>query len=90
MAVHYLEPERATLHGQFSRDWPPVLTIDPGDTVVYRTLDAGWNLRPNDPPWGPEAKFQPRIDGRDDGHSMCGSIAVRGSEPGMTCGVEID
>ena len=89
MTIHHIEPERATLHGQFSRDWSPVLTIDPGDTVVYRTLDAGWNLRPNDPPWGPEAKFQPRIEGRDDGHAMCGPIAVRGAEPGMTLAVEI-
>ena len=44
MATYHIEPERATLHGHFSRDLPPVLTIDSGDTVVFRTLDAGWNL----------------------------------------------
>jgi hypothetical protein len=26
MALHILEPERATLHGQFSRDLAPALT----------------------------------------------------------------
>ena len=41
MAVHRVEPSPATLHGHFSRDLPPVLTIDPGDTVSFRTLDAG-------------------------------------------------
>src|SRR2546430_4020224 len=43
MATYTIEPERRTLHGKFSRDFPPVLTIYSGDTVVYRTLDAGWN-----------------------------------------------
>lgn len=38
---HSLELGGATLHGHFSRDFPPVLTIDPGDTVTFRTLDAG-------------------------------------------------
>ena len=40
MSTHRIEPERATLHGHFSRDLPPVLTIESGDTVRYRTLDA--------------------------------------------------
>ncbi|TMD58420.1 MAG: acetamidase, partial [Chloroflexi bacterium] len=44
MATYTIEPERRTLHGKFSRNFPPVLTIVSGDTVVYRTLDAGWNL----------------------------------------------
>jgi acetamidase/formamidase len=46
MATYTIEPERRTLHGTFSRALPPVFTIDAGDTVVYRTLDAGWNLEP--------------------------------------------
>ena len=46
MAIHKIEPERRTLHGVFSRELPPVLTIEPGDTVEFRTLDAGWGLEP--------------------------------------------
>lgn len=45
--IYKLEPERAAMHGHFSRDLPPVLTIDPGDTVIYRVLDAGWGLEPH-------------------------------------------
>ncbi len=51
MATHTLPLERATLHGHFSRDLLPVLTIESGDTVLFQTLDAGWNLEP--PPLDP-------------------------------------
>ena len=36
--------ERGSLHGHFSRDLPPVLTIDPGDSVAFATPNAGWML----------------------------------------------
>ncbi len=61
--THYtVEPERHTLHGSFSRDFAPILTIDPGDTVRFRTLDAGWNLDPSGvgSDANPAAKFAPR------------------------------
>jgi acetamidase/formamidase len=91
MATYTIEPEHATLHGQFSREFAPVLTIDPGDTVCYRTLDAGWNLEPRRSTIASEhpPRFQPRIEGLDQGHAMCGPIAIRGAEPGMTLVVEI-
>ena len=44
MALYTLEPERATLHGQFSRDLAPVLTVASGDVVRCRTLDVSWGL----------------------------------------------
>jgi acetamidase/formamidase len=40
MTIHVLEPERATLHGRFSPSFAPVLEIEPGDTVRYRTIDV--------------------------------------------------
>ncbi len=46
MALYSVEPDRRTLHGAFSRDVAPILTIDSGDTVRFRTLDADWNLAP--------------------------------------------
>ena len=42
--IHDLPLERRTLHGHFSRDLPPALTIVPGDTVRFSTLDSGWGL----------------------------------------------
>ena len=82
MAVHPIEPERRTLHGKFSRELAPILTIESGDTVRYRTLDAGWNLTPTQ-------KFEPRDAVLDAGHALCGPIAVRGAEPGMALEVRI-
>ena len=91
MAQHTVEPDARTLHGAFSRDLAPILTIDSGDTVRFRTLDADWNLAPRTSTRYIEkpAQFQPRMAGHD-GHALCGPIAVRGAEPGMTLAVHID
>lgn len=90
MATFTIEPERRTLHGKFSREFPPVLTIDAGDTVVYQTLDAGWNLEPHLTREGPQKRFEPRDPATDAGHALCGPLAIRGAQPGMTLEVRID
>lgn len=91
MATYHIEPERRTLHGHFSRDLPPVLTIDSGDTVVFRTLDANWAVEPRTSPrvedW--PRPFSPMEKGKDSGHALCGPVAIRGAEPGMTLAIEI-
>ena len=46
--IHELPLERRTLHGHFSRDLAPVLTIDPGDRCRFATPNAGWMARPID------------------------------------------
>lgn len=89
MAFHVIEPERRTLHGHFSRDLEPVLTIDSGDTVRFRTLDAGWGLEPNPGDGRERATFEPRDPEIDKGHALCGPVAVRGAEPGMTLEIQI-
>ncbi|QDG49212.1 acetamidase [Persicimonas caeni] len=81
---HTLEPSRATLHGKFSPDLDPALTVDRGDTVVYRTLDIsfgrGQHVRgePTRPKWGP------RESPRDDGPALHGPVYVRGALAGST------
>jgi acetamidase/formamidase len=92
MAHHTVEPERRTLHGHFSRELEPVLTVASGDSVSYRTLDAGWNIDPrySSDPGGPAQKFEPRDPERDGGHALCGPIAVQDAEPGMTLEIEIN
>ena len=93
MTLHTIEPEVGNLHGQFSRDLRPILTIDPGDTVRYRTLDAGWNVtkpsgQARDRSQWPV--FPDRDPKRDQGHALNGPIAIRGAKPGMTLVVHID
>ncbi len=90
MTSYTIEPERATLHGTFSREFPPVLTIDSGDTVRFRTLDSGWGVEPPAAPGMRSRKFEPRDPERDAGHALCGPIAIRGAQPGMTLDVQID
>src|SRR5262249_57630087 len=89
LAVHTVEPTRATLHGHFSRELAPILTIDPGDTIRYRLLDAGWGLEAWHADGTPRAHLEPRDPDLDEGHALCGPIAVRGAEPGMTLVVGI-
>lgn len=89
MTTYSIEPERRTLHGHFSRDLPPVLTIDPGDTVQYRTLDAGWGLEQMHADGSERRAFGPRVVALDGGHALCGPVAVRGAEPGMVLGVHV-
>lgn len=90
MAVYEFQNERENLHGHFSRDLPPVLTIDSGDTVVYQTPDAGWNNTFYEADGPTLVKIEPRTKPDDDGHCLCGPIAIRGAEPGMTLAVHIE
>ena len=92
MALYTIEPERKSLHGHWSRDLPPVLTVQPGDTVRFRTLEAGWSLAPRQTSDREEARamFEPRDPQTDSGHALCGPIWVEGAEPGMTLEVRID
>ncbi len=90
MATHIIEPERRTLHGHFSRDLPPVLTINSEDTVRFRTLDAGWSIGSPADTDEPRPKFEPRTKELDSGHALCGPIEIRGAQPGMTLEVQID
>ncbi len=44
MTSHRLDPAPETTRDVFSRDHAPVLTVDPGDTVTVRSLDASGYL----------------------------------------------
>jgi acetamidase/formamidase len=89
--IHALEPERRTLHGHFSRDLPPILTIDPGDTVRYRTLEAGWSIEPyQGGEYVPPKKIFERHPELDKGHALIGPLFVRGAKPGMTLEIRLD
>lgn len=90
MAMHTLDPSRETLHGTFATAWEPVLRIDPGDTVAASTLDARWSIERPGPDGEPAKRFEPRLPERDNGHALCGPIAVNGAMPGMTLEVRLE
>jgi acetamidase/formamidase len=95
MAIFKVEPNENTLHGFFSRDVKPILTIDPGDTVVFKTIDADWGLEnfsvtTFDYQAGPPRKLaHTNIEGPR-GHALCGPVFIRGAEPGMTLAIHIE
>lgn len=88
MTIYSIGPERATLRGSFSREFSPILTIASGDTVHFRTLDAGWHLGPSTEE--PRNRFEPRDNVHDGGHALCGPIAIHGALPGMTLEIQIN
>ncbi|MDB5057429.1 MAG: putative acetamidase/formamidase [Chloroflexi bacterium] len=90
MSIHHLQHE--ALHRAWNRDLPPVLTVDPGDTVVFSTIDAAdgkipaptWAAAPpNSSAWGVHPLEV------ESGHPICGPVAIRGAEPGDTLVVEV-
>ena len=91
MAFYQIGPERATLHGTFSRELPPCLTVTSGDTVRFRTLEANWSLAQRTMPvWpGDAPEFEPRDAVTDNGHALCGPVFIQGAQPGMTLEVKI-
>lgn len=85
MATHRLDPTPETVTDVFSRDLPPVLTVEPGDTLVVRTLDASGRLERQRTP----GETTPQLLGNRRGHCLAGPIAVRGAEPGMMLAVRL-
>ena len=83
MTLHEIPLERRTLHGHFSRDLEPILTVEPGDTIAFSCLDSGWNV-------GSSAKYEPRDPELDAGHALIGPIEVRGARAGQTLEVAVD
>jgi acetamidase/formamidase len=82
--IHELPLERRTLHGHFSRALEPALTIDPGDSFVFRALNAGWR-------WEPHRDFLAERDpALDAGHALVGPVEVRGARAGQTLAVTVD
>jgi len=89
MAHYALRPERSTLHGSFSKDHTPILTIRSGDTIQFETLDAGWNAGPFQPGEARE-KFCEREPDRDRGHALIGPIFIEGAHVGKTLAIQIN
>ena len=81
--IHELPLERANLHGYFSRELDPVLTIEPGDSVRIDVPNAGWRVVGDRP-------MIPAEELKGLGHALAGPIVVRGARTGQTLAVRID
>jgi acetamidase/formamidase len=83
VTTHEIPLERRTVQGRFDRDLEPILTVDPGDSVHFQVLNAGWR-------WDSEREHFERDLQIDGGHALCGPIEVRGARAGQTLVVRID
>lgn len=81
--IHELPFEEDTVHGYFSTALPPVLSVDPGDSVRFQSLNAGWR-------WEADAELFERDRELHSGHALNGPIEVRGTLAGQTLAVSID
>ena len=81
--LHELPLEQENLHGHFSRELEPVLTVDPGDSVRLSVPNAGWELEAGE-------RLASRNPELDTGHALAGPIEVRGAREGQTLVVAID
>lgn len=82
--MYIIEPDEKNLHGYFSRDLPPVLTVQSGETVRYRTLDANWQDYDESTDTFVTSTFYP-----GEGHALCGPIAIAGAKKGMVLEIAI-
>jgi acetamidase/formamidase len=81
--IHELPLGEDTVHGYFSSALPPVLTVDSGDSVRFRSLSSGWR-------WDPGEEHFERDRELHAGHALNGPIEVRGARAGRTLAVSID
>jgi acetamidase/formamidase len=77
VTAHRLDPLPGTTADVLSPGHRPVLSIDPGDTVVVGSLDAGGHRGQRIP-----GRDQPRMFAARRGHCLTGPIEVRGARPG--------
>jgi acetamidase/formamidase len=83
VAVHDLALDSRFLHGYFSRELEPVLTVAAGDSVRFSVPNAGWEVGRDEP-------FEPRNPELDNGHALAGPIEVTGAKAGQVLAVRVD
>jgi len=87
MALHRIEPMPADTTNVFSAAHEPVVTIDSGDTIIVRSLDAAGYLERHEFPGDTDKPVMFPGDFR--GHCVNRPVAVRGAAPGDMLAVHI-
>jgi acetamidase/formamidase len=82
---HVVEPDHSVLADTFSRDHQPVLTCEPGDTLVVHSLNSAGHLTRQTMPGEPQPVALPA--GR--GHCLVGPIEVRGARTGQVLAIQL-
>ena len=83
MVLHTVPLAQRSLHGVFSHELEPVVTIRSGDAVRFSIPNSGWLVEP-------AKKFVSSDPARHIGHALAGPVAVEGARAGETLVVRID
>ena len=66
--IHKLELNSYTLHGSFSKEYQPILTVNSGDTIHLNTADIQWGYSSSK---GEERRiFESRVKEEKPGHPL--------------------
>jgi acetamidase/formamidase len=95
MSTHHIEPTPSTVRrGMFDASFPPVLTVESGDTVILECVSG---RKENMPKPGSGLTIPPALQTIIDanlpsigGHILTGPVAVAGAAPGDMLEIRID
>jgi acetamidase/formamidase len=82
LVIHALPLERRTLHGHYSRELSPVVSVEPGDSIAFSCPNARWEYKQG-------VRFEPYDEELDAGHALIGPVEVRGAKAGGTLVVQV-
>ncbi|KIL49093.1 acetamidase/formamidase family protein [Jeotgalibacillus campisalis] len=85
--THRLKAKNDFLHGTFSKDYEPIMSIQSGDSIELNTIGLEWGYTYED---GKEVKFLSRENEEGLGHPLIGPIRIEGAQPGMMLEIKIN
>ncbi|MFA9560587.1 acetamidase/formamidase family protein [Evansella sp. AB-rgal1] len=86
--IHKIELSSAVLHGSFSNNYKPIITIQSGDSLHLTTPDIQWGYSPSSEE--DRLVFSSREKETSPGHPIIGPIAIHGAKPGMVLEVRLN
>ncbi|GAF23002.1 acetamidase/formamidase family protein [Bacillus sp. JCM 19047] len=92
MTIHYLNPNKESLHNAFNCELETVLSIQSGDHIIFKTLDSGWGKEKRQ--YAGEARSRwtdlvPEKQAPFFGHALTGPVWIEGAMPGDTLELKI-
>jgi acetamidase/formamidase len=86
--IHTIELKSDNLHGSFSPEYKPILTVSSGDSIRMQTPDIEWGYSPS---IGVKREFfKSAVNEETPLHPMVGPIEVKGAKPGMVLEVKLN
>ena len=86
--IHSIEIKDENLHGSFSNEYKPILTVISGDTVRMQTPDIEWGYSQSKRQ--ERVFFKSNVNEADPRHPMIGPFEITDAKPGMVLEVKLN